>query len=324
MKRSTLASLEAALEGEFWPSDSVGTDSPSFVLKLAPGWIRRQKWSATRSVRPLYWNQLRITGGSEPLALGANNSGRTVGGSTVHYAAFCPRLHPSDFMVRTLDGVAADWPIRDEDIEPYYEQMEREFPVAGPAKFPWGRPHGYPYALLQSGTAGHVLIRGCIELGIPVVAGGPIGITAGTFGKRPHCFFRGFCLQGCKVGAKHSTLVSHLPDAIDHAAEIRAESMAFDIPIDGSGRVTGVRYYRTNGNGQSCEETQKAKVVVVGNDPRTSVVNQFCRSWDVPNLFICDGSVMVTQGSANPALTISAIAARTADYLRNAATRQEL
>ncbi|MBF6614889.1 MAG: GMC family oxidoreductase, partial [Chloroflexi bacterium] len=40
------------------------------------------------------------------------------------------------------------------------------------------------------------------------------------------------------------------------------------------------------------------------------------RSWDVPNLFICDGSVLPTQGSSNPALTISALAARTADYLR--------
>ncbi|HUX88405.1 MAG TPA: NAD(P)-binding protein, partial [Chloroflexota bacterium] len=41
--------------------------------------------------RPLYWNDLRITGGDGPLELGPNNSGRTVGGSTVHYAAFCPR-----------------------------------------------------------------------------------------------------------------------------------------------------------------------------------------------------------------------------------------
>ncbi|MGH2457404.1 MAG: GMC oxidoreductase, partial [Chloroflexota bacterium] len=62
----------------------------------------------------------------------------------------------------------------------------------------------------------------------------------------------------------------------------------------------------------------------MGSDPRDSVVDQFCRSWDVPNLFVCDGSVMVTQGSANPALTISAIAARTADHLRDAASRNEL
>jgi choline dehydrogenase-like flavoprotein len=53
----------------------------------------------------------------------------------------------------------------------------------------------------------------------------------------------------------------------------------------------------------------------MGADARTSVVDQFCRTHDVPNLFVCDGSVMPTQGSANPGLTIQAIAARTADYL---------
>ncbi|HUO61299.1 MAG TPA: GMC family oxidoreductase, partial [Candidatus Acidoferrales bacterium] len=53
----------------------------------------------------------------------------------------------------------------------------------------------------------------------------------------------------------------------------------------------------------------------MGADPRASVVDKFCRTWDVPNLFVCDGSVMPTQGSANPGLTIQALAARTADYL---------
>ena len=70
----------------------------------------------------LYWNDLRITGGTEPLELGANNSGRGVGGSTIHYAGFCPRLHPSDFRVASLDGVAADWPLSYDELEPYYER----------------------------------------------------------------------------------------------------------------------------------------------------------------------------------------------------------
>ncbi len=53
----------------------------------------------------------------------------------------------------------------------------------------------------------------------------------------------------------------------------------------------------------------------MGNDPETSVVDRFCRTHDIPNLFVCDGSVMPTQGSANPGLTIMSLAARTADYL---------
>jgi choline dehydrogenase-like flavoprotein len=54
----------------------------------------------------------------------------------------------------------------------------------------------------------------------------------------------------------------------------------------------------------------------MGDDPRTSVVNADCRSWDIPNLWICDGSVFPTVGGVNPSLTIQAIALRTADRIR--------
>jgi choline dehydrogenase-like flavoprotein len=53
----------------------------------------------------------------------------------------------------------------------------------------------------------------------------------------------------------------------------------------------------------------------MGSDPRSSVVDKFGRTHEVANLFVCDGSIMPTQGSANPGLTIQALAARTADYL---------
>ncbi len=55
----------------------------------------------------------------------------------------------------------------------------------------------------------------------------------------------------------------------------------------------------------------------MGNDPETSVVDQFGRTHDIDNLFICDGSIMPTQGSVNPGLTIMALAARIGDYLVN-------
>jgi choline dehydrogenase-like flavoprotein len=53
----------------------------------------------------------------------------------------------------------------------------------------------------------------------------------------------------------------------------------------------------------------------MGSDPSASVVDKFGRTHDIPNLFVCDGSILPTQGSANPGLTIQALAARTADYL---------
>jgi choline dehydrogenase-like flavoprotein len=53
----------------------------------------------------------------------------------------------------------------------------------------------------------------------------------------------------------------------------------------------------------------------MGDDPNMSVVDSWCRSWDIPNLFVCDGSVFVTSSAVNPSLTIQAIATRTADYI---------
>lgn len=46
----------------------------------------------------------------------------------------------------------------------------------------------------------------------------------------------------------------------------------------------------------------------MGNDPKTSVLNRYCQSHEIDNLFVVDGSVHVTNGAFNPALTIMAVA----------------
>jgi choline dehydrogenase-like flavoprotein len=62
----------------------------------------------------------------------------------------------------------------------------------------------------------------------------------------------------------------------------------------------------------------------MGDDRRTSVVDTNCRSWDIPNLWICDGSVFPTVGGVNPSLTIQALACRMADRIRMLSSRGEL
>lgn len=202
---------------------------------------------------------MRITGGEDPITLGANNSGRGVGGGSVHWAGFTPRFHPSDFRVYSQDGVGVDWPIAYADIKPYYELLEKEIPVSGPAYFPWGDPHGYAYAPHAMGGVGDVLIKGCTSLGIRVSAGGPVAILKGSHGDRPHCIYRGFCIQGCKVGAKQSTLISHVPDALRHGAEIRDNCMVSRINMGTHGHATGVTYFDPDGN----ERELRARVVIV-------------------------------------------------------------
>lgn len=229
-------------------------------LEAGPFWDTERDWvSDEAGSHSLYWNDLRITGGKDPLALGENNSGKGVGGGSVHWAAFCPRFHPSDFRVYSEDGVGADWPMSYEDLRPYYELLEREIPVSGPAHFPWGDPHGYPYGPHPTGEIGNVLVRGCSKLGIGVCMGGPVAINAGSRGDRPHCIYRGFCIQGCKVGAKASTLITHVPEALRYGAEVREHSMAFRIGMIDKHRTNGVFYYDRDGN----EHFQRARAVIV-------------------------------------------------------------
>jgi choline dehydrogenase-like flavoprotein len=229
------------------------------ILEAGPFWDPDEDWvSDEAGSHGLYWTETRIIGGSDPVELGKNNSGRGVGGSMVHYAGYTPRFHPSDLRTRTLDGVGADWPIAYEDLRPHYEEVERELPVAG-QDWPWGHPHRYPFSPHPVSGPAQLLWKGARELGIEMRAG-PVGIVNGTFGNRPHCIYRGYCLQGCKVNAKASPYVTHLPDAIAHGVEVRAGCMATRIELDPEGRARGVVYRR---EGDGVDRLQRAALVAV-------------------------------------------------------------
>jgi choline dehydrogenase-like flavoprotein len=198
-----------------------------------------------------------MIGGSDPIEMGKNNSGVGVGGSMTHFAGYTPRLHPSDFEVRTRDGVAVDWPISYRHLKESFERIELELPVAG-QDWPWGDPHSYPHAPHPIAGAAVVAVEGARKCGIEMRVG-PVSITNGVFGNRPHCIYRGFCLQGCKVNAKASPLITHLPDAIEHGVEVRADSMVTRIDVDqASGSCTGVTYVR-----DGVEHRQRADAVAV-------------------------------------------------------------
>jgi choline dehydrogenase-like flavoprotein len=97
---------------------------------------------------------------------------------------------------------------------------------------------------------------------------------------------------------------------IRHAEEFMAKTLA----------AAGVEDVWIEGD-NTCHLNGTARM---GSDSARSVVDSNCRSWDVPNLWICDGSVFPTVGGVNPSLTIQAIACRTADRIRDLARRGEL
>jgi choline dehydrogenase-like flavoprotein len=228
------------------------------VLEKGPFWDPDRDWvSDEKDSHPIYWTDKRIISGTDPVQMGKNNSGLGVGGSMTHFAGYTPRFHPSDFEVRSRDGVAVDWPISYQQLKESFQRVERELPVAG-QDWPWGDPHTYPHAPHPVAGAASVAWRGARECGIEMRVG-PVAITNGSFGNRPHCIYRGFCLQGCKVNAKASPLITHLPDGIEHGVEVRADAMAVRVELEeSSSRCTGVTYVH---DGRECFQAADAVAV---------------------------------------------------------------
>ena len=227
------------------------------AFDAGPFWDPDADWvSDEAGSSHLYWTDPRVIAGDNPVPLGANNSGRGVGGSMVHFAGYAPRFHPSDFRTFSTDGVGADWPLSYPELRAYYRDMEEELPVAG-ERWPWGDPHSYPHSPHPIGGNGLVFQRGARAAGIQVKVG-PVAITNGRFGNRPHCIYRGFCLQGCKVNAKASPLITHVPDALAHGAEIRPNAMVGQVLLDERGRASGVSYFQ-----EGAERRQLARMVAV-------------------------------------------------------------
>ena len=251
------------------------------ALDAGPWWDPNDDWvSDEAGSHKLYWTEPRVISGRDPVALGSNNSGRGVGGSMVHFAGYVPRFHPSDFETYSKDGVGADWPISYSDIKPYYEHIEQELPAAGEA-WPWGDPHRYPHHAHRLGPNGEMFRRGAAKLGLRTRVG-PVAIPNGRFGHRNHCIYRGFCLQGCKVNAKASPLITHLPDALAHGAEIRPDCMAYQVVV-AHGRAKGVRYLH-----EGTSYFQRARIVALA-----------CYSIETPRLLLLSASSEYPDGLCN-------------------------
>jgi choline dehydrogenase-like flavoprotein len=240
--------------------------------------------------RKLYWTDERITGGDNPIELGSNNSGQGVGGGTVHYSMVAMRAHPEDFIRHTLEGEVtgadiSDWPIKFEDLEPYYEEVEEALQIAGPTFYPWGRRRKrYPQREHELNASAQVLVRGCTKLGVPV-APAPIATLSAPHRDRPPCVYRGFCNYGCTTNAKSSILVTYIPRAIVAGAEVRPNSMVAKIEHNEKGYVTGVLYFR---NGSQDLYRQRARNVVVAG-----------YAVETPRLLLNSSSSLFPNGLAN-------------------------
>jgi choline dehydrogenase-like flavoprotein len=206
----------------------------------------------------LYRRDERISDGADPLELGSNNSGRGVGGGTVHFTMVALRFRPEWFRTRSLLGYGVDWPVDYEEMAPYYREVERALSVSGPISYPWDPRRGrYPYRAHEVNAPGLLLARGCERLGIPW-SPAPLATLSAPHGDAPPCVYRGFCVVGCSTNAKQSVLVTWIPRALRAGAEIRDCALVGRVEIGRDGRATGVLYHR-----EGIWRRQRARHVVV-------------------------------------------------------------
>ena len=206
----------------------------------------------------LYWLDNRIVDGENPLELGANNSGQSVGGSTVHFMMVSLRFRPEWFKCRTKLGYGVDWPVSWQEMWHYYDEVEDALKISGPVNYPWGPPRRrYPYRAHEVNAAGLVLAQGAEALGV-AWAPTPFATLSAPRGAAPPCVYRGFCAAGCATNAKQSALVTWLPRALHAGAEIRDLAMVGRVTVGPNGRVDGVEYHR-----EGRWRHQRAKNVVV-------------------------------------------------------------
>ncbi len=182
-----------------------------------------------------------------------------VGGTTIHWEGHFPRFHPSDFRVRSLDGVADDWPISYDELAPYYDLNDQMIGVSGiqgdPANPPRSTRQTPP---LPIGKIGETLVNGFEQLGWHWWVSDQAIISKG-YKNRPGCMLHGKCMFGCPIGAKASTDRTYWPLSIEKGAEIRPWSRVKEITVNSNGKVNGALYFDKDNVMQEI----KAKVVVV-------------------------------------------------------------
>lgn len=236
------------------------------------------------SFSQLAWLDNRTTSGSWRVSKDFPNLPawivKAVGGTTTHWAGASLRFQDHEFRALThygkVDGAnLLDWPLTLADLEPYYAKAEDKMGVT--------RTNGIEG--LPGNNNFKVFKAGADKLGYKECHTGNMAINSADRDDRMGCQQTGFCFQGCKWGAKWSTLYTEIPKGEKTGKlEVRANAVALKIEHDDSGKVTNVVYVDKDGKQQS----QKARLVCVA-----------CNSIESPRLLLNSASNKFPDGLAN-------------------------
>ena len=230
--------------------------------------------------RQLTWQDPRVATGSWA-GTGAPPAApawivKAVGGSTLHWGGLSFRPQAHEFKARSTygeieDSSLADWPLDLEALTPYYVKAEAKLGVTGTP--------GHP--VQRSTNHYKVLWNGARRIGYTNISNARLAINSVAFDERPACLELGFCLQGCMVSAKWSTLVSDIPKAeATGLLDLRIGAMAIQVEHDAAGLINGVVYIGSD----RVRKRQRARLVcIAGNSIETARLLLLSRSNAFPN-----------------------------------------
>jgi choline dehydrogenase-like flavoprotein len=129
-------------------------------------------------------------------------------------------LYTAHFRVRSLDGVADDWPINYWTLEPYFAENDRMMGVSGLAGDPGVPPRNPPMPPVPLGRIGTIYAGTQNRLGWHWWPSNTTVATTEYEGRAP-CINVGHCTPGCAQGAKASTDITYWPLALLAGVELR-------------------------------------------------------------------------------------------------------
>jgi glucose dehydrogenase len=187
---------------------------------------------------------------------------KAVGGSTLHWGAQTLRFIESDFRLKTLYGIADDWPITYDELEPFYTKAEQALGVAGAADNPFAskRTADFPLPAFPFSLGDKLFQAACRSLGI-VGHSIPWARNSIPYQDRPACMAFGTCgTKGiCPIAAQY-TAETHVGLATATAnATVIANANVVRLLTDDQRRITSAIYM----NREKKENRQDARMFVL-------------------------------------------------------------
>jgi|TARA_Y100000310_G_scaffold328283_1_gene396188 choline dehydrogenase-like flavoprotein len=167
---------------------------------------------------------------------------RVIGGRTNHYGRSHLRFSDYDFTPRASDGLGVDWPIRYEDVAPYYAKAERFIGVTGKAEGFRSLPDGIFQEPAPPKVHEVLVQQSAAKMGIQATSARMAVITKPLNG-RPACHYCGQCGRGCSIGSNYaSSYVQIFPAMKTGRLQVLPDCMARELITDERGSVTAVSY----------------------------------------------------------------------------------